>query len=604
MSTHEISSLELEYDADEYADNEIAALEAKALHNGVESEDEDEESDGGGTISDGDNSGADEDSSSSDDESTETESEKNTVRGLTRLKKQKKKFKGQKKVIEFDKLGRFKGEYKSEIASYMGVLVRRDVGLRHLKWKKVKSVLRDKLWHELLRFYAIEETMRRQIMKYFGEHLRNFRRKLYVKFIVPNLGKPSKLKKIPKPYRCIVNQEQWDGFVEWRLSDECKELSTKGVKARKSHKYNHRTGRSGYAGLLEKLIKEKEIREDENSSRSLLWRKAHQNKNGEYDDDDVREKAAHLEFDKQLEDGTLEKKAGTDSITLVFGEEHGGRVRCAAKGVTPTAYWHLPRKGASKEHIELKKQLDDERRTNQMERERKDEEIKEMKEAMNEQAKMMSNLVSQLQSQGVLKKTKNKSKKARKSTIREKSIIPEAPVRSNSSTERREYNQSTALKDSSELQIHLRLNSLEESRSKNKTELSTIGGKCKLAHASLRNIIALGSVLPSVSGQLVHGVKLKDDCVRVKVEESILKNHFLPIPSTHLKIVEDAKKYVVAWPKEFVICCSTVNPDELSDPDEHDAVPNTKKRKNKKTSNTKSGELNSQRSSKRLKIAA
>ncbi|KAI3890386.1 hypothetical protein MKX03_028208 [Papaver bracteatum] len=400
MSTHGISSLELEYDANEYADNEIAALEAEALQNGVESEDEDEESDGGGTSSDGDNSGADEDSSSSNDESTESpehhdtgapnntsESEKNTVRGLTRLKKQKKTFKGQKKVIEFDKLGRFKGEYKSEIASYMGVLVRRDVGLRHLKWKKVKSVLRDKLWHELLRFYAIEETMRRQIMKYFGEHLRNFRRKLYVKFIVPNLGKPGKLKKIPKPYRCIVNQEQWYGFVEWRLSDECKELSTKGVKAHKSHKYNHRTGRAG---------------------------KAHQNKNGEYDDDDVREKAAQLEeFDKQLEDGTLEKKAGTDSITLVFGEEHGGRVKCVGKGVTPTTYWHLPRKGASKDHIELKKQMDDERRTNQMERERKDEEIKEMKEAMNEQAKMMSNLVSQLQSQEVLKKTKNKSKKAR-----------------------------------------------------------------------------------------------------------------------------------------------------------------------------------------------
>ncbi|KAI3897940.1 hypothetical protein MKW92_009611, partial [Papaver armeniacum] len=119
------------------------------------------------------------------------------------------------------------------------------------------------------------------------------------------------------------------------------------------------------------------------------------------------------EFDKQLEDGTLTKKPGTDSITLVFGEEHGGRVRCAGKGVTPTTYWHLPRKGASKEHIELKKQLDDERRVNQMERERKDEEIKEMKEAMNAQAKMMSSLVSQLKSQGVLKNKKTKSKKER-----------------------------------------------------------------------------------------------------------------------------------------------------------------------------------------------
>ncbi|KAI3890612.1 hypothetical protein MKX03_010689, partial [Papaver bracteatum] len=47
-----------------------------------------------------------------------------------------------------------------------------------------------------------------------------------------------------------------------------------------------------------------------------------------------------------------------------------------------------------------------------------------------------------------------------------------------------------------------------------------------------------------------------------------------------------------------------VDPDELSDPDEHDADPNTKKRKKKKPSNTKSGELKSQRSSKRLKISS
>ncbi|KAI3838914.1 hypothetical protein MKX03_002690 [Papaver bracteatum] len=336
-------------------------------------------------------------------------------------------------------------------------------------------------------------------------------------------------------------------------------------------------------------------------SRSLLWRKAHQNKNGEYDDDDVREKLAHLEeFDKQLEDGTLTKKQGTDFITLVFGEELGGRVRCAGKGVTPTTYWHLPRKGASKEHIELKKQLDDERRVNQMERERKDEEMKEMKAAMNAQAKMMRILMSELKSQGVLKKKKTNSKKARESAVKEKSLMPEAPFISNSQTKRQESNtnskypesqhvsQSTTWKDSSELQMsgkykqnslaseHLPLNSPDESQLKDQNELSTTG-KCKLAHATLRNIIAWGSVLPSVPGQLVHGDPLEDDCVRVMVEKLILKNHCLPNPSTHLKTVEDAEGSVVAWPNEFVICCSTNQP--LSEPDEHDADPKTKKRK-------------------------
>ncbi|KAI3914560.1 hypothetical protein MKW92_021253, partial [Papaver armeniacum] len=266
------------------------------------------------------------------------------------------------------------------------------------------------------------------------------------------------------------------------------------------------------------------------------------------------------EFDKHLEDGTLMKKPGTDSITLVFGEEHGGRVRCAGKGVTPTTYWHMPRKGASKEHIELKKQLDDERRANQKERERKDE---EMKEAMNAQAKMMSNLVSPLKSQGVLKKKKTKSKKARSGKYKQKSLAYE----------------------------RLPLNSLEESQLKDQTELSTIG-KCKLAHATLRNIIAWDSVLPSVPGQLVHGDPLKDDCVRVTVKKSIFKNHY---PDEH-----DAD------PKTLLPCKSTclLQNQPLSEPDEHDADPKTKKRNKKKPSDTKSGELKSRRSSKRLKTAA
>ncbi|XP_026453068.1 uncharacterized protein LOC113353786 [Papaver somniferum] len=185
MSTHKNLSCDPEYD-DEYADNETAVLEARALQNGEESEDEGEDSDDGSSSSDGSRSSSDDESAESSEHldtgepKSKAESKEKNVRGLTRLKKLRKNWNGQKRVIEFDKLGHFKGKYKSEIASYMGVIVRRDVGLRHLNWKKVKIELRDKLWDELVRFYEIEETRRNRIMKYFGEHLRNFRRKLYV----------------------------------------------------------------------------------------------------------------------------------------------------------------------------------------------------------------------------------------------------------------------------------------------------------------------------------------------------------------------------------------------------------------------------------------
>lgn len=41
-------------------------------------------------------------------------------------------------------------------------------------------------------------------------------------------------------------------------------------------------------------IEEKVISEDDIPSRSFLWKKARQNKSGEYSDDDVKEKVAQL----------------------------------------------------------------------------------------------------------------------------------------------------------------------------------------------------------------------------------------------------------------------------------------------------------------------
>lgn len=89
-----------------------------------------------------------------------TTTTKKKVRGLTRMVKMRKDYndsKGKKHVVEFDKWGRLIGKYRAEFSSYLGDLVRRDVGLRFLKWKSVKDELKDKLWDSITvciyRFY-------------------------------------------------------------------------------------------------------------------------------------------------------------------------------------------------------------------------------------------------------------------------------------------------------------------------------------------------------------------------------------------------------------------------------------------------------------------
>ena len=60
-------------------------------------------------------------------------------------------------------------------------------------------------------------------MTRLGALLRNFRRKLYAKYIEPNLKNPSKLAVIPKRYRTIIlNQEHWNAFVTYTQSQNFK----------------------------------------------------------------------------------------------------------------------------------------------------------------------------------------------------------------------------------------------------------------------------------------------------------------------------------------------------------------------------------------------
>ncbi|KAL4583156.1 hypothetical protein LXL04_007721 [Taraxacum kok-saghyz] len=115
---------------------------------------------------------------------------------------------GRKKHVKFDELGRFTGKYRAQISSFLVDLVREKVGLSVLNWRNVRKEVRDKLWEEITRYYEIEDTRRKYVMTRLGALLRNFRRKLYAKYIEPNLKNPSKLAVIPKRYRTIIlNQE-------------------------------------------------------------------------------------------------------------------------------------------------------------------------------------------------------------------------------------------------------------------------------------------------------------------------------------------------------------------------------------------------------------
>ena len=134
-------------------------------------------------------------------------------------------------------------------------------------------------------------------MTRLGKLLRNFRRKLTQKYILPNLETPSKLNEAPTNYKAIIKADDWVNFVNYTQSDEfkvlisnflfkfkhllfpyiyissivyqhyyyyiiskrlvilcCKVKSAATKLARSKSLYQHRMGRGGYARVIDQMV--------------------------------------------------------------------------------------------------------------------------------------------------------------------------------------------------------------------------------------------------------------------------------------------------------------------------------------------------------------
>ncbi|KAK9073575.1 hypothetical protein SSX86_007899 [Deinandra increscens subsp. villosa] len=229
-----------------------------------------------------------------------------------------------------------------------------------------KADVKDMINVDMLQYYEVDEGRKMYVMNRMGMLLRSFRNKLYEYDIRPNLGKPKKLAKIPKRYRTIIlNQQDWDNFVDYTQSDEYKVGSVKSKYARSMSVYNHRLGRGGYARLEQKLVESKVIDVDKAPSRALLWYKARKNKAGEIEDENVKAIGAEI-------------------------------------------------------HVtQLQAQLEKERKENQ----EKDEEVNKLKERMVEQDKLIAQILANLPPEG-----REAAKKKRKVRLKPKKIYDSPPV--------------------------------------------------------------------------------------------------------------------------------------------------------------------------------
>ncbi|KAM7461452.1 hypothetical protein LguiA_029573 [Lonicera macranthoides] len=116
------------------------------------------------------------------------------------------------------------------------------------------------------------------------------------------------------------------------------------------NKYPHHMSKLGYAGLVEKKKAEGEDIDEED--RAKKWLLGRMGKNGCMSDATKEVDNKIREVKSQVASGTIVTQGASDVLTLALGTaEHGGRVRGVGKGVTPTTYFNLVRRG-SKQHVQ------------------------------------------------------------------------------------------------------------------------------------------------------------------------------------------------------------------------------------------------------------
>ncbi|KAL6279661.1 hypothetical protein ACE6H2_016542 [Prunus campanulata] len=99
--------------------------------------------------------------------------------------------------------------------------------------------------------------------------------------------------------------------------------------------------------------------EGQEIDRAVLWKKAREDKTGNIPDLKAAEKAKLIDdLQKQVSEGTLTVSGSNDILTLALETpEHGGRVRGAGAGITPTQFFNLPKQQRVKFSDKLKESV-------------------------------------------------------------------------------------------------------------------------------------------------------------------------------------------------------------------------------------------------------
>ncbi|KAM5549788.1 hypothetical protein ABKV19_000950 [Rosa sericea] len=253
-----------------------------------------------------------------------------------------------KKVVLFNRKGTPCGKVAKQMQSYIGVLARRKVPVIRENWKAATPEEKNKIWQRVQIPFLIGPEHKKLVLESAARKWRQFKCLLTSKYVIPYLDDHEALRYPPDDYP-FINADHWTEFVNMRTKPSFLEKRREQQERRSKNKYPHRMSRKGYAGLEAELA---DGMSDEEVDRATLWIKGRQTKDGSFKDEEskkIAEKITNLK--RKVDSGELSAEGSNDVLTLALGTpEHGGRVRGVGGFVTPSTYFHLPKR--RKESIE------------------------------------------------------------------------------------------------------------------------------------------------------------------------------------------------------------------------------------------------------------
>nr|XP_048326671.1 uncharacterized protein LOC112489836 [Ziziphus jujuba var. spinosa] len=447
---------------------------------------------------------------------------KHKGRGPTRFPDLRKGFAKSKDIV-YNDYGVPINEMGKKMTMFEGICARVLVPISYRNWNSVPEDMKQKLWETIQQYFDKDESLRKRTLQNCGNKWRKFKSKLYTQYVYPYLKTPEVFENPPGKY-VFITQEAWNEFLGQRLDPEFLELHKQRSELAKRNKYPHRISIGGYA-MLERRMQE-ERGTNEPIPREDLWIEARKDKEGNFTNEDVvRVVQSIKELSEMQEQGQLVSQGKEDILSKALGTlEYGARVRGKGKFVTPTSFFHLPRR-ASRSTV---------RDT------ARDEEISSLRESTKQLQQQIAILTSVLTKSGVLREVLSNQLLNNTCGSNPEDLKTPPAVGSNS-----DVNMTTdhATNLVTPIAAPVYPSSTPQSQ----------GINCRLAQGTIDNVVAHGILWSSSDPQaLCHGVQLGSN-VRVTVLEALNPLAPLPVSSFDITTVGEALGSFCAWPRHLVV---------------------------------------------------